>query len=95
MWDVGPHALARILPILGPVREVVAFAGARSTTHVLVRHESGTVSDLTLTLDAPAAAGTFRTVLFGETGVVELAGGVDAVTAFGVAIDQLLEQAGR
>lgn len=95
LWDVGPHALARVLPVLGPVREVVAFAGIRSTTHVLVRHTSGAVSDLTLTLNAPAAAASFRTVLFGESGVVELPGAVDSVAAFGVAIDQLLEQAGR
>jgi predicted dehydrogenase len=95
LWDVGPHALARLLPVLGPVREVVAFSGARSTTHVLVRHTSGAVSDMTLTLDAPTAAATFRTVFYGESGVVEVPGAADAVTAFGVAIDDLLEQAGR
>lgn len=95
LWDVGPHALARILPVLGPVREVVAFAGACSTTHVLVRHTSGAVSELTLTLDAPEAAAAFRTVLFGEPGVVEVSGRADAVSAFGVAIDELMEQAGR
>jgi predicted dehydrogenase len=95
LWDVGPHALARVLPVLGPAREVVAFAGARSTTHVLVRHMSGAVSDLTLTLDAPPEAATVQTVLFGEAGVVEVPGRADAVAAFGVAIDELLEQAGR
>jgi len=95
LWDVGPHALARLLPVLGPVREVVAVAGARSTTHVLVRHTSGAVSDMTLTLDAPTAAATVRTVFYGDSGVVEVPGGADAVTAFGVAIDELLEQAGR
>jgi predicted dehydrogenase len=95
LWDVGPHALARVLPVLGPVREVVAFEGARSTTHVLVRHTSGAVSDLTLTLDAPPEAATVRTALFGESGIVELPGWGDAVAAFAVAIDELLEQAGR
>jgi len=95
LWDVGPHALARVLPVLGPVREVVAVAGARSTTHVLVRHEAGAVSDLTLTLDAPLAAASVRTVLYGEAGVVELPGGADAVAAFATAVDELIEQAGR
>jgi predicted dehydrogenase len=95
LWDVGPHALARLLPVLGSVREVVAVGGARSTTHVLVRHTSGAVSDMTLTLDAPLAAATLRTVFFGESGVVEVPGSADPVMAFGVAIDELTEQAGQ
>jgi predicted dehydrogenase len=95
LWDVGPHALARLIPVLGPVREVVAFSGARSTTHVLVRHTSGTVSDMTLTLDAPREAATLRTVFYGDSGIVEVPGDADAVAAFGVAIDELVAEAGQ
>jgi predicted dehydrogenase len=91
LWDVGPHALARLLPVLGPVREVSAFAGARQTGHVLLRHESGAVSEMMLTVHAPVASGHFSNVFYGESGVLEVPGGsVSAVEAFGNAVDQLL-----
>jgi predicted dehydrogenase len=94
LWDVGPHALARLIPVLGPVREVTAFAGVRGTTHVLARHESGVVSEMTLTLDAPPAVAVVTTTFYGEAGVIELPSGwADAVAAFGTAIDELMAQA--
>ena len=93
LWDVGPHALSRLLPVLGPVVEVSAFLGAQTTSHVLLRHASGAVSEMSLTLHAPSAAGRFTSEFYGDTGVVELPGGsVTAVQAFGVAVDQLLAQ---
>lgn len=93
LWDIGPHALSRLLPVLGDVASVSAVAGARATTHVLLKHVSGTVSEMTLTLDAPPGTGSFGTVFHGEQGAVELPGGsVTAVEAFGVAVDELLAQ---
>jgi predicted dehydrogenase len=95
LWDIGPHALSRLLPMLGPVRQVTAFAGARDTTHVLLRHVTGVVSEMALTLNAPADVSVFEVVLYGESGVVELpSGSIGAVEAFGDAIDQLIAQAG-
>ncbi|MEV6971132.1 Gfo/Idh/MocA family oxidoreductase [Hamadaea sp. NPDC051192] len=91
LWDVGPHALARLLPVLGPVRQVTAVAGARLTGHVLLRHESGAVSEMGLTVHAPPAAGHFSNVFYGESGVREVPGGsISAVEAFGNAVDELL-----
>jgi predicted dehydrogenase len=72
LWDVGPHALSRLLPVLGPVTEVTAMAGAYSTAHVLLRHVSGAVSTMALTLDAPAAAVFSQAQLHGVEGVVTL-----------------------
>lgn len=40
LWDVGPHALALVLPVLGPVTEVAAMAAPRDMSHVLLRHAS-------------------------------------------------------
>ena len=68
LWDVGPHALALVLPVLGPVRDVAAMAGPRPTTHVLLRHESGAVSHLTLTVDAPPAHFGYHTEFSGPDG---------------------------
>jgi predicted dehydrogenase len=91
LWDVGPHALAVVLPVLGPVDDVAAMTGPRATTQVLLRHESGAVSHLTLTVDAPTAAVGFHVELDGPDGTMAVPQlEVPAATAFGVAIDELL-----
>lgn len=96
LWDIGPHALSRLLPVLGPVTEVTSLAGAHATSHVLARHESGAVSVLMLTLDAPPTALLFEYQLHGEAGIMDLPGGSgDAVANFGRAIDELLAQVRR
>jgi predicted dehydrogenase len=91
LWDVGPHALALVLPVLGPVADVAAMTGPRATTEVLLRHQSGAVSHLTLTVDAPPAAVGFHTEFSGPDGIVAVPRfEVSATTAFGVAVDELL-----
>jgi predicted dehydrogenase len=54
LWDLGPHALSLALPVLGPVERVRAVAGPHDTAYLLVRHESGAVSQLELSVNAPA-----------------------------------------
>ena len=94
LWDVGPHALSILLPVLGPVVEVVAFAGLRSTSHVLLRHDTGAVSSLALTLDAPAAALAYEFTLYGEHGRVPVPdAAVDSAGAAHVAVTDLLTTA--
>ena len=89
LWDLGPHALGLALPVFGPARDVTAVTGRHDTTYVLVRHDSGAVSQLELTLDAPTAH--FATQFFGPTGPVDLpADATTSVEAFGIAIDELL-----
>ncbi len=43
LWDNGPHALAGLLPIMGPVTSVVARRGAAGTdiVHLLLTHGTG------------------------------------------------------
>jgi predicted dehydrogenase len=94
LWDVGPHAMALLLPILGPVTEVTAMAGARDMTHVLTRHEGGAIGTLTLSLDAPPAAGREEAAIAGEAGVrIAPDAPWDPVPALGRAIDQLVAAA--
>jgi predicted dehydrogenase len=91
LWDIGPHALSVVLPVLGPVATVAAMAGPHATTHVLLRHESGAVSTLALTLDAPPDAMAHELFLLGPAGPVQVpSGDATPVVAFGAAIDQLL-----
>ncbi|UQU66016.1 Gfo/Idh/MocA family oxidoreductase [Couchioplanes caeruleus] len=91
LWDVGPHAVALVLPVLGAVTEVTALAGARDMTHVLLRHAGGAISTLTLSVDAPAKLEREDAVLYGESGVA----GVPPVEwlpveAFGRGVDALI-----
>lgn len=94
LWDVGPHALALVLPVLGPVAEVTAVAGARDLAYVLLKHTGGAVSRLTLGVDAPPAAAREEAVFAGEAGVrVVPRAEWDPVEALGRAVDELLSAA--
>jgi predicted dehydrogenase len=90
LWDVGPHALSLLLPVLGPVREVVGAAVApHATTHVLLAHESGAVSTMALSLETPEPAQAFDVVFVGETGWATVPSGSGAVDELGLAVAEL------
>ncbi|MGC0343502.1 Gfo/Idh/MocA family protein [Streptomyces sp. SLBN-8D4] len=73
LWDVGPHALSVLLPVLGEVREVAAAAhGPGDTVHLVLRHTGGASSTLTLSLTAPPAAAGAGVELRGTGGVALL-----------------------
>ncbi|MFE1167872.1 Gfo/Idh/MocA family protein [Nocardiopsis sp. NPDC058789] len=93
LWDVGPHVLSAVLPVLGPVEEVTAVAGPRDSVHVLTRHRGGAVGSLSVSLDAAPEAGAFSVDLYGAHGWRAVpGGGRSAVEAFGSAVDRLLAQ---
>ncbi|MFJ9821262.1 Gfo/Idh/MocA family protein [Streptomyces sp. NPDC101151] len=70
LWDVGPHALSVLLPVLGDVRQVLAAAyGPSDTVHLVLDHATGASSTLTLSLSAPPAAAGADLELRGESGV--------------------------
>jgi predicted dehydrogenase len=90
LWDIGPHALSVLVPALGPVTAVQAGAGLRDTVHLVLTHEAGTASTVTLSHTvAPLSVGmeffvhgdAGRLVLLPETGT--------AVDPFSVAVDEL------
>ncbi|WP_189328667.1 Gfo/Idh/MocA family protein [Actinoplanes ianthinogenes] len=94
LWDVGPHALSLVLPVLGPVAEVTGLTGARDLTSLVLRHESGAISRLTLSVDAPPAAVRSDAEFAGEAGVRTVpAVDFSAVDCFTRAVDQLLAAA--
>ncbi|MDH6213963.1 Gfo/Idh/MocA family protein [Streptomyces pseudovenezuelae] len=73
LWDVGPHALSVLLPILGDTRRVAAAApGPGDTVQLILDHASGASSTLTLSLTAPPAASGADVELRGESGVIHL-----------------------
>ncbi|WEO99341.1 Gfo/Idh/MocA family oxidoreductase [Streptomyces sp. FXJ1.172] len=96
LWDVGPHALSVLLPVLGDVRHVVAAAhGPADTVHLVLDHATGASSTLTLSLTAPPAAAGADVELRGEAGTTLLPGSAEgAVPALIRAADALLSAAG-
>jgi predicted dehydrogenase len=95
LWDVGPHALSVLLPVLGDVRRVAAVAhGPGDTVHVVLDHANGASSTLTLSLTAPPAAAGASVELRGTAGVTRLPeGDADAADALTRAADELLAAA--
>jgi predicted dehydrogenase len=53
LWDVGPHALSLLIPVLGRITGVSAALGPHQTATALLTHESGAVSTMTLSLASP------------------------------------------
>ncbi|MDG4793730.1 Gfo/Idh/MocA family oxidoreductase [Micromonospora sp. WMMD1082] len=93
LWDIGPHALAVLLPVLGRVTRVAATDGPGGLVHLLLSHADGATSTVSLTLDAPPASVAAECVFYGENGIETLPNGSGSpATAFGVAIDQLLAE---
>jgi predicted dehydrogenase len=68
LWDTGPHAFSTLWAALGPVVQVTAAAGEGDLVHMVLRHESGSTSTVTLTQFAPPATETYDVTLWGETG---------------------------
>jgi predicted dehydrogenase len=96
LWDVGPHALSVVVPLLGPVRRVAALDGPHDTVHLLLGHADGAASTMSLTVDAPPEATMFDFAFHGSAGVASLPRrGGTAVGSFGRAIDALVAGAGR
>jgi predicted dehydrogenase len=94
LWDLGPHALSVILPLLGPVVDLSAAEGPRDTAHLLLRHEGGAASTLSLTIDAAPDAMSFGFAYFGEHGATTLPEwDATQVEAFGAAVTALMDAA--
>ncbi|MET9800729.1 Gfo/Idh/MocA family oxidoreductase [Streptomyces sp. NPDC006368] len=92
LWDVGPHVLSVLLPVLGDVTEVAsAVAGPGDARHLVLRHTSGADSTVTLSLGAPVRAAEAGIALYGDHGRAAMPSWADAVGAFGAAVDALLE----
>ena len=68
LWDVGPHALSVVLPVMGAVAEVTAARGPKDTAHLILRHTSGASSSLVVSLTAPEQAVRVSMSVYGEPG---------------------------
>jgi predicted dehydrogenase len=88
LWDLGPHALAVLLPTLGPVEQVAAVRGRADEVHLALRHATGAASDVTVSLTSPAHME--EALFWGGGGVARMPGDHDLAAAYSAAIDALL-----
>jgi predicted dehydrogenase len=79
LWDVGPHALSLLIPVLGPVAGISAAQGPHQTTTALLSHDSGAVSTMTLSLASPVT--TWDVSFYGASGWGSVPPVTDAVAA--------------
>lgn len=68
LWDIGPHALSMLYPLLGDVVAVVAGAGRGDQVHLIMRHAEGGSSTVSLSLTVPAAASGSGLYVYGPFG---------------------------
>ncbi len=68
LWDLGPHAVSLLWACLGPVRSVTADAGGSDVTCLVLHHEGGATSTVTVTLGATEAAEYFELYIWGAPG---------------------------
>ena len=70
LWDLAPHLVALLWEGLGPVRQVISDRGAGDVTHLILHHEGGASSTVTVTLAAAEAADSFEVRLWGTAGLL-------------------------
>jgi predicted dehydrogenase len=70
LWDVGPHLVALLWAGLGPVTSVTADAGraGADVTHLILHHQGGASSAVTVTLGAAQGAEGVEAYLWGDSG---------------------------
>ncbi|MGW2561862.1 Gfo/Idh/MocA family protein [Streptomyces sp. NPDC001514] len=91
LWDVGPHVLSVLLPVLGDVTGLTALRGPADTVHLALRHASGASSTATLGLSAPQELSGAAIELLGGRGRATLPRWGDAIGSFRSAVDALTE----
>jgi predicted dehydrogenase len=91
LWDVGPHALSVLLPVLGDVSDVAAVAGPGDTVHLTLRHAGGASSTIAVSHTVPPAAAGVTAEVRGPSGVATLPSRDEPpAEAFAGAVDALL-----
>jgi predicted dehydrogenase len=69
LWDTGPHALSTLGAALGPIASLTAVGGAGDLVTLVLGHQSGATSIVSLSQFAPPAAAGFEAAVWGEAGL--------------------------
>jgi predicted dehydrogenase len=68
LWDLGPHAVSLLWASLGPVVAVTADAGPADMTYLVLHHDGGSSSTVTMTQLATAATQRYEVSVWGDGG---------------------------
>jgi predicted dehydrogenase len=68
LWDLAPHLVSLLWASLGPVHAVTADGGPGDVTHLVLHHDGGASSVITVTLGASAASDADDLWLWGDAG---------------------------
>jgi predicted dehydrogenase len=68
LWDIAPHAVSLLWAALGPVTAVTADAGPADVSHLILHHEGGASSTVTVSQHGGEAAAGFEACLWGPFG---------------------------
>jgi len=68
LWDVGPHQLAQLITALGPVADVQGVRGEGDLVHLLLTHDGGATSRMSLSLTMPPGTTRILVEFYGEDG---------------------------
>jgi predicted dehydrogenase len=68
LWDLAPHAISLLWVALGPVTAVTADAGPADVSHLILHHQGGTSSTVTLSQSVGEEAAGFEAYLWGPAG---------------------------
>jgi predicted dehydrogenase len=68
LWDLGPHLVGMLWACLGAVTSVTAVGGEGDVTHLVLGHEGGATSTMTMAQDAPEAASGYNLFVWGAAG---------------------------
>jgi predicted dehydrogenase len=98
LWDIGPHALSLLVPVLGDVTNVIAGAGRRDQVHLIMQHTEGRSSTASLSMTVPEAATGSTLYVYGPGGRMTAPGSFElprVVAAHHAALDALIDQAAQ
>jgi predicted dehydrogenase len=94
LWDLGPHAIALLRACLGPVISLTADAGLADVTHLVLHHQGGATSVVTVSQSVSPAAESFGCYLWGAAGRSAAPGlTADPVTPLRAALGDLVGNA--
>jgi predicted dehydrogenase len=90
LWDIGPHALALLMPTLGPVEQVEAVRGRGDEVHLVLGHATGAASNATVSLTAQTEL--TEAMFWGRDGLARMPDSFDFAAAYRAAIDALIAE---